>query len=151
MVKRNVIRKIIKKAFEDAEFSQLDIAKMDDDDSCLRRNNSFVTMSGVTQSTNNYICNPTISPGEIPNVHEDFRTPRKRIMGANANNIGKLSRLISFCISVFVNFLQHIIFYSSKSDSHLRLTITYANVTECSLECTGRSVVNDPLSDLGLW
>jgi hypothetical protein len=80
-----------KKAFEDVEFSQSDIAKMDDDDSCLRRNNSFVTMSGVTQPTNSYICNPTISPGEIPNVHEDFRTPRKRIRGANANNIGKLS------------------------------------------------------------
>jgi hypothetical protein len=80
-----------KKAFEDVEFSQSDIAKMDDDDSCLRRNNSFVTMSGVTQPTNSYICNPTISPGEIPNVHEYFRTPRKRIMRANANNVGKLS------------------------------------------------------------
>jgi hypothetical protein len=42
-------------------------------------------------------------------------------------------------------------FYSSKSDSHLRLTITYADVTKCSPECIGRSVVNDPLSNLGLW
>jgi hypothetical protein len=64
---------------------------MDDDDSWLRQNDSFIPMSGVTLPTNSYICNPTISPGEIPNVHEDFRTPRKRIRGANANNIGKLS------------------------------------------------------------
>jgi hypothetical protein len=42
-------------------------------------------------------------------------------------------------------------FYSSKSDSHSRLTITYEYVTECSPECIGRSVVNDHLSDLGLW
>jgi hypothetical protein len=64
---------------------------MDDDDSWIRRNDSFVPMSGVTQPTNNYVCNLTISPGEIPNVCEDFRTPRKRIRGANANNVGKLS------------------------------------------------------------
>jgi hypothetical protein len=108
-------------------------------------------MSGVTQPINSYVCNPTISPGEMFNMREDFRAPTKRIRGANANNVGKLPRLISFCISVFVNFLQHIIFYSSKSDSHSRLMITYANVTECSPECTRRSVVNDPLSDLGLW
>jgi hypothetical protein len=56
-----------------------------------------------------------------------------------------------FCISVFVNFLQHIMFYSSKLNSHSRLTVTYADVTECSPECKGRSMVNDPLSDLGLW
>jgi hypothetical protein len=48
-------------------------------------------MSGVMQPTNSYVCNTTISPGEITNVHEDFRTPRKRIRGANANNVGKLS------------------------------------------------------------
>jgi hypothetical protein len=66
-------------------------------------------------------------------------------------NVGKQSRLISCCISVFINCLQHIMFYSSKSDRHSRLMITYADVTECSPECTGRSVVNDPLSDLGLW
>jgi hypothetical protein len=29
--------------------------------------------------------------------------------------------------------------------------ITYADVTECSPGCTGRSVVNDPLSNLGTW
>jgi hypothetical protein len=75
-------------------------------------------MSGVAQLTNSYVCNSIVSPGEIPNVHEDFRTPMKRIGGTNANNVGKLSLLISFCISVFVNFLQHIMFYSSKSDSH---------------------------------
>jgi hypothetical protein len=80
-----------KRAFEDAEFSQPDVAEMDDDDSWLRRNDSFVPMSGVTQLTNSYVCNPTISPGEIPNVREDFRTPRKRIMGENANNVGKIS------------------------------------------------------------
>jgi hypothetical protein len=108
-------------------------------------------MSRVTQPINGYVCNPTVNPGEIPNVHEDFRTPMKRIRGANANNIGKLSLLISFCISVFINSLQHIIFYSSKSDSHSRLTITYADVTECSPKCIGRSVVDYPLSDLGLW
>jgi hypothetical protein len=38
-----------KRAFEDAEFSQPDVAEMDDDDSWLRRNDSFVPMSGVTQ------------------------------------------------------------------------------------------------------
>jgi hypothetical protein len=64
---------------------------MDDDDSWLRQNDSFVPMFGVTQPTNSYVCNPTITLGEISNVHEDFMTPRKRIRGANANNIGKLS------------------------------------------------------------
>jgi hypothetical protein len=29
--------------------------------------------------------------------------------------------------------------------------ITYAYVTECSKKCTGRFMVNDPLSDLGMW
>jgi hypothetical protein len=80
-----------KRAFEDAEFSQPNIAKMDDDDSWLRRNDSFIPMSGVMQPTNSYVCNPTISLGEIPNVSQDFRVPRKRIRGANANNVGKLS------------------------------------------------------------
>jgi hypothetical protein len=42
-------------------------------------------------------------------------------------------------------------FYRSKSDSHSRLMITYADVIECSPKCTGRSVVDDPLSDLCLW
>jgi hypothetical protein len=75
----------------DAEFSQPNIAETDDDDSWLRRNDSFVPMSGVTQLINSYVYNPTISPGEMFNVREDFRTPMKRIRGANANNIGKLS------------------------------------------------------------
>jgi hypothetical protein len=75
----------------DAEFSQPNIAETDDDDSWLRRNDSFVPMSGVTQLINSYVYNPTISPGEMFNVREDFRTPMKRISGANANNIGKLS------------------------------------------------------------
>jgi hypothetical protein len=48
-------------------------------------------MSGITQATNNYVYNLTISPGEIPNVREDFMTPKKRIRGANTNNVGKLS------------------------------------------------------------
>jgi hypothetical protein len=75
----------------DAEFSQPDVAKMDDDDSWLRQNGSFISMFGVTQPTNIYVCNPTISPSEIPILRKDFRAPRKRIRGANANNIGKLS------------------------------------------------------------
>jgi hypothetical protein len=75
----------------DAKFSQPNIAETDDDDSWLRRNDSFVPMSGVTQLINSYVYNPTISPGEMFNVREDFRTPMKRIRGANANNIGKLS------------------------------------------------------------
>jgi hypothetical protein len=92
MIKRTIIRKIIKKrVFVDAEFSQSGIAETDDDDSWLRWNDSFVPMSGVTQPTNSYVCNPTISLGEISNVREDFRAPRKRIRGANANNVGKLS------------------------------------------------------------
>jgi hypothetical protein len=37
-----------KRAFEDAEFSQSDVAKMDDDRSWLRQNDSFVPMSDVT-------------------------------------------------------------------------------------------------------
>jgi hypothetical protein len=64
---------------------------MDDDDTWLRRNDSFIPMSGVMQPTNSYACNLTISLGEIPNICDDFRTPRKRIKGANANNVGKLS------------------------------------------------------------
>jgi hypothetical protein len=65
-------------------------------------------MCRVTQPTNIYVCNPSISLGEIPNVREDFRVPRKRFSGANANNVGKLSKLISSYISVYVHFLQHI-------------------------------------------
>jgi hypothetical protein len=87
MIKRTIITKIIKRAFVDAEFSQLDVAKMDDDDTWLRWNDSFIPMSRVMQPTNNYVCNLVISPGEIPNVHDDFRTTRKRIKGANANNV----------------------------------------------------------------
>jgi hypothetical protein len=79
------------RAFVDAEFLLPDVAETDDDDTWLRWNDSFIPMSGVTQPTNNYVCNPTISPGEIPNMRDDFRTPKKRIKGANANNIGKLS------------------------------------------------------------
>jgi hypothetical protein len=75
----------------DAEFSQLNVSEMDDDDTWLRQNGSFILMSGVTQSINIYVCNLTISPGEILNVRDDFRTPRKRIRGADENNIGKLS------------------------------------------------------------
>jgi hypothetical protein len=95
-------------AFKDAEFLQQDVAKTDDDDTWLIWNDSFIPMSCVTQLTNSYVCNPSISSGEILNVREDFRVPRKMFRGANANNVGKLSRLISFCISVYVHFLQHI-------------------------------------------
>jgi hypothetical protein len=109
MIKRIIKRKIIKKgAFEDVEFLQQDVAKMNDDDSWLKWNDTFIPMSHVTQLTNSYVCNPSISPREIPNVSEDFRVPRKRFKGANANNVGKLSRLISSCVSVYVHFLQHI-------------------------------------------
>jgi hypothetical protein len=69
---------------------QPDVAEMDDDDSWLRWNDSFVPMSRVTQPTKRYVCNPSISPGEIPNIRKDFRVPRKRIRGTNANNVGKL-------------------------------------------------------------
>jgi hypothetical protein len=62
----------------DADFLQPDGAHMNDDHTWLRWNDSSVSMSGVTQSTNNYVCNLSISPGEIPNLHEDFTTPRKR-------------------------------------------------------------------------
>jgi hypothetical protein len=65
-------------------------------------------MSRVTQPANSYACNLSISPGEISNVHEDFKVPRKGFRRANANNIGKLSRLISSCISVYVHLLQYI-------------------------------------------
>jgi hypothetical protein len=75
----------------DAEFLQPYVAEMNDDDTWLRQNDSFIPMSSVTQLTNSYVCNLTISPGEIPNVREDFRAPRKMIRGANANNLGKLS------------------------------------------------------------
>jgi hypothetical protein len=92
----------------DADFSQPDGDHTDDDDTWLRQNDSFVPMSSVTQLTNSYVCNLSINPREIPNLHEDFRAPTKRIRGANAKNVGKLSCLIS----VFVNFLQNIMFYS---------------------------------------
>jgi hypothetical protein len=82
---------------------------------------------------------------------EDFKAHRKRMRRPNANNVGKLFWLISFCINAFVKFLQHIMFYSSKSDIPLRLIITYADVTEYSPKCTERSVVNNPLSNLDLW
>jgi hypothetical protein len=78
-------------ALEDVEFCSWMFAERDDDDSWLRRNDSFSPMSRVTRPTNSYVCNLSISPGEIPNVREDFRVPRKSIRGANANNVGKLS------------------------------------------------------------
>jgi hypothetical protein len=57
-------------------------------------------------SAKSYVSNPTISPREILNVCQDFRIARKSIRGANANTVGKLSSLDSFCISVLVNFLN---------------------------------------------
>jgi hypothetical protein len=54
MMKRTIIRK---RAFEDTEFSQLDVAEMDNDDSWLRQNDGFVPMS-----TKSYVSNPTITP-----------------------------------------------------------------------------------------
>jgi hypothetical protein len=88
-------------AFVDADFLQPDGAHMDDDHTWLKRNDSFIPMSGVTQPKNSYVCNLSISPGEILNLRKDFRTPRKRIRGANANNVGKLSCLISVFITFF--------------------------------------------------
>jgi hypothetical protein len=49
-------------AFEDAEFLQQDVAEMDDDHSWLRQNDTFISMSRVTQPTNSYVCNPSINP-----------------------------------------------------------------------------------------
>jgi hypothetical protein len=84
----------------DTDFSQPDGDHTNDDDTWLTQNDSFVPMSGVTQPTNMYVFNLHISPGKIPNLREDFRTSMKRIRGANANNVGKLS----YRISVFINF-----------------------------------------------
>jgi hypothetical protein len=102
-------------------------------------------MSGVTQPTNNYVCNLSISLGEIPNMSQYCRSSFNRIRGANANNIGKLMDLIG----VFVGF-AHIMFYIWKTATIMILTITYADFTESSPECTWSSMVNDHLSDLGL-
>jgi hypothetical protein len=55
---------------------------------------------------NNYVCNLSISPGEILNLREDFRSSVKRNRGENANNVGKVMNLIS----VFISF-AHIMFY----------------------------------------
>jgi hypothetical protein len=71
-----------KQAFEDVELLQQDVAEMDDDDSWLKRNDSFIPMSRDTHPINSYVCNPPISLGEIPNTREDFRVPRKRFRGA---------------------------------------------------------------------
>jgi hypothetical protein len=95
------------KVFVDADFSQPDGADTDDDHSWLRRNDSYVPMSDITQPANSYICTLSVSPGEIPNLREDFRSPRNRMRGANANNIGKLSCIISVVIS-----FAKIMFYS---------------------------------------
>jgi hypothetical protein len=53
----NCHQKKIKRAFEDTEFSQPDVAEMDDDDSWLRQNDDFVRMSAKS-----YVSNLTISP-----------------------------------------------------------------------------------------
>jgi hypothetical protein len=86
MMKRTIIRKNKKRALEDTEFSQLDVAETDDDDSWLIQNDGFIPMSAKS-----YVSNPTITLGEIPNVRQDFRVAMRRIKGANANTIGKLS------------------------------------------------------------
>jgi hypothetical protein len=43
------------------EFLQSDVAKTNDDDSWLRRNDNFIPMSQVTQPTNSYVCNMSIT------------------------------------------------------------------------------------------
>jgi hypothetical protein len=63
-------------------------------------------MSGVMQVINNYVCNSTISPREILNVREDFRIPRKRIRGANANNV------VSYPDSLVFALVCSLIFYN---------------------------------------
>jgi hypothetical protein len=73
--------------------------------------------------------------------------------GANANDIGKLS----YIISVVVNFAQITFYtmYGTHNDqvrlslnNMILLTIMCADVIEASPKCTGRSVVDDPMSDL---
>jgi hypothetical protein len=50
---------------------------------------SFLCLVLCSRQTVMFAIRPLVQ--EIPNVHDDFRTPRKWIKGANANNIGKLS------------------------------------------------------------
>jgi hypothetical protein len=93
-----------------------------------------------------------------PLVQEKYPTCAK-ILGHLGRGSGEQMQItlvsyldsLIFALVYLLNFLQHIMFYSSKLDSHSCLTITYADVTECSPECTGRFVVNDLLSYLGLW
>jgi hypothetical protein len=139
------------KVFVDADVLQPHGVDTDDDHSWLRRNDCYVPMSGITQPTKSYVCNLSISHGEIPNLRESFRSPRKR-RGANANNIGKRSCIIS----VVINFAQILFYtmYGTHNDrvhlslNNILLTIKYADVIEASPECTGRSVIDYPLSDL---
>jgi hypothetical protein len=83
------------KVFVDAEFLQPDDADTVDDQSWFRWNDSYVPMPAIMQPTNSYVYNLSISPGDIPNVSEAFRWRRKRMTVANANDIGKLSCVIS--------------------------------------------------------
>jgi hypothetical protein len=106
MMKRTVIRKKIKRAFEDTEFSQPDVAEMDDDDSWLRRNDDFVRMSAKS-----YVSILTISPGEIPNARQDFRVARKRIRGANEIPLVSYPDSAVFAL-VCLLFFEHITIYS---------------------------------------
>jgi hypothetical protein len=93
-----------------------------------------------------------------PLVQEKYPT-RAKILGHLGRGSGEQMKItlvsypdsLIFALVYLLNFLQHIMFYSSKLDIHSCLTITYADVTECSRECTGRFVVNDLLSYLGLW
>jgi hypothetical protein len=87
------------KVFVDAKFSQPNGADTDYDHSWLTWNDSYVPISGIMQPTNSYVCNLSKSSGEIPNVREAFRSRRKRMTGANANDIGKLSCVFSVVIN----------------------------------------------------
>jgi hypothetical protein len=110
-------------------------------------------MSDITQPINSYVCNLSISQGEIPNLRESFRSPSKR-RGANTNNMGKLSCIVS----VVVNFAQILFYtmYGTHNDrvrlslNNILLTITYADVIEATPKYIGRSVIDDPLSDLAV-
>jgi hypothetical protein len=54
--------------------------------------------------------------------------------------------LVSYPDSLVFALVFSLIFYKIQC-----FMITYVDVIECSPECTGRSMVNDPLSHLGLW
>jgi hypothetical protein len=141
------------KGFVAADISQPHSVDTDDDRSWLKQDDSFVPMSGITQPINSYVYNLSRSQGELPNLGESMRSPRKR-RGPNGNNIGKLSCIVS----VVINFAQ-ILFYTmydnfnesvGLSCNDILFIFTFADVIKTSPDCTGRSVIDYPISDLGV-